>query len=78
MDRLKKILSKVLEIEENSITGETSLDNVASWDSFNHLLLISEIEKEFKMKFTMQEVIDIKSVKDIKTILKKHGVILEK
>ena len=77
MKRIKKILSKVLEIEENSITEKTSPDNVATWDSFNSLMLVSELENSFNVKFTTQEVVSIRSVKNIKDILKKNGVILE-
>lgn len=77
MERLKAILSRVLEIEEDSITDETSPDNVESWDSFNALVLVSELEKSFNVKFTMDEVIATKCVKDIKDSLTRHGIRLE-
>jgi len=76
MKQLKKILSKVLGIGESSITDKTSPENVSSWDSFNTLMLISEIETVFNIKLTMQEAVNIKSVKDIKDILKNHGIVL--
>ena len=65
MAKIKKILSKVLEIKESSITDKTSPDNVPSWDSFNSLMLVSEIESEFRVKFSIQETVSIKNVKDI-------------
>ena len=74
MDRLKAILSKVLGIGAASINDKTSPDNVESWDSFNGLMLVSELEKEFNVKFTMEEVMSVKNVKDIKESLKKHGI----
>ena len=77
MKRLKAILSKVLEIDKNEITDKTSPDTVETWDSFNGLMLVSELEKEFNVKFTMEEVTSVKCVKDIKDALKKHGVKLE-
>jgi len=77
MKRLKAILSKVLEIDENEITDETSPDTVETWDSFNGLMLVSELENNFNVRFTIHEVTIMKSVKDIKDILKKHGIILE-
>jgi acyl carrier protein len=77
MKKLKQILSKVLEIDETQITDETSPDNVENWDSFNGLMLVSELENGFKVKFTMDEVLAVKNVKDIKYYLKKHGVVLE-
>lgn len=74
MKRLNSILSKVLGIDESLITDKTSPQNVDSWDSFNGLLLVSELEKEFNIKFTMDEVMSVKCVKDIKERLKKHGI----
>lgn len=76
MNRLNKVLSKVLRISEDQITDETSPDNAETWDSFNGLMLVSELESEFDMKFTMDEVMSVKCVKDIKEVLKKHGVTL--
>lgn len=74
MERLKTILSTVFGIDKNSITDETSPDTVDSWDSFNALLLVSELEENFKVKFTMEEVANTECVKDIKEALKRHGV----
>ena len=74
MNRLKAILSKVLSIDKDSINDKTSPDNAESWDSFNGLMLVSELEKEFNVKFTMEEVVSVKNVKDIKESLKKHGI----
>lgn len=68
------ILSKVLGIKEAEVTDKTSPDNVETWDSFNALMLVSELENEFKVKFTMDEIVSVKCVKDIKESLKRHGV----
>lgn len=77
MSRLKRILSKVLRIPENQINNETSPDNTETWDSFNGLMIVSELENEFNMKFTMNEVMSVKCVQDIKEVLKNHGITLE-
>ena len=74
MKKLKSILSKILEIQEQEINDNTSPQNVASWDSYNSLLIISEIEEEFKVKFSLEEVLKIKGVKDIKALLNKKGI----
>jgi len=76
MKRLNKILSRLFNIEVNTINDQTSPENVESWDSFNGLMLVSELENEFKVRFTMDEVTSVKCVKDIKESLKRHGVVL--
>ena len=37
-------------------------------------MLVSELEKNFNVKFIIDEVIAVKNFKDIKDALKKHGV----
>ena len=73
MKRLTKILSDVLEIDENSITDETSPDNVDTWDSLNGLILVTALEGEFDIKFSMEEVTSVRCVGEIKDALKAHG-----
>ena len=77
MKRFKKILANILDIDESQITEETSSDNAETWDSFNGLMLVSELEKEFNVTFTMDEVRLIKSVRDIIEILKRYNVNLK-
>ncbi|MFA6536534.1 MAG: acyl carrier protein [Candidatus Paceibacterota bacterium] len=77
MEKLNQILAKVLEIDPNSITDLTSPENTPSWDSFNGLLLITELEKGFEVKFTIDEVVAVKNVGDIKKALKRQGVKLD-
>ena len=74
MKRLKSLLSKILQIDEDKINDKTSPANTETWDSFNGLLIASELEKVFKVKFTMEEVTSVKCVGDIKASLKQHGV----
>jgi acyl carrier protein len=76
MKRLTLVLSRVFDIEEATINDRTGPDNVENWDSFNALVLVSELEKTFKVRFTMKEVAATKCVKDVKEALKRHGVVL--
>lgn len=76
-DNLKKlhmILSKVLGVKDNAITDKMSPDTVDSWDSYNALMLVSELETGFSVHFTIDEVVAVKNVGDIKAALKKYGV----
>lgn len=74
MKTLKKILSKVLNIRANKINDQTSSKNTKSWDSFHGLLLVTELENYYKVKFTMDDIISVRNVGDIKRSLKKYGV----
>ena len=74
MTNLNKIIGKILNIAEDKIHDSISPDNTESWDSFNSLMLVSEIERNYQISFTTGEVIDIRSVADIKKLLKQRGV----
>ncbi len=78
MKRLKEVLADVLEIDEASITDDTAPDNVDTWDSMNGLVLVTELEAKFNIKFKMEEVTSVKCVGDIKAALQNHGVVFKK
>jgi acyl carrier protein len=77
MTKLDQILARVLSVDPNTITDETSPKDVPTWDSFNALMLVSELELVFQVRFSMAEVVGVKCVGDIKRALIKHGVALE-
>ena len=74
--KLFNIISRVMEIESSELTDESGPEDVENWDSYNGLLLVDEIESEFNVKFTIEEIFDINSITDIKKHLTNHGVIL--
>tara|TARA_Y200000002_G_scaffold319861_1_gene279425 strand:- start:4314 stop:4556 length:243 start_codon:yes stop_codon:yes gene_type:complete len=77
MDNQKKLyllLSNVLELELEEINEDTSPENTESWDSFNALVLVTELEETFNVSFTMDEVQSVKNVRDIISALKDHSI----
>ncbi|MBT5772297.1 MAG: acyl carrier protein [Flavobacteriaceae bacterium] len=74
--KLYNLISKVMSVEVFQINDESGPETIESWDSFHGLVLVDEIENNFQIKFTLEEIIDVKKVVDIKRHLKSHGVIL--
>ena len=77
MKELKKVLAKALGIKPNMINDQTSPDNVKAWDSFHGLLLVTELENHYKVKFTMDDIVSVRNVGDIRKALKRYGIKLE-
>ena len=75
--KLYDIISKVFSVQISEINDESSPETIESWDSFNGLILVDEIESNFNVKFSVSEIIDVKNVKDIKRHLNNHGVDLD-
>lgn len=68
---LTEIISKVLLLDTNELTDDLKRGDYEPWDSMAHLVLISEIENEFGIFFEDDEVIDIWTVADIRSLLSK-------
>ena len=76
-EKLYQVISNVFNVDVNRINEETSPENLEEWDSFNFYVLLDEIEKEFDMKFDLDETFEIKKIRDIKKIFTKQGVDVE-
>ena len=59
---------------EGGITPATSRRDVPKWDSLQHVALVAAIEEQFGITLSMDEMVEIRSVKDICNILDRHGV----
>ena len=76
-DDLITIVAKVFSIPESEVNDNSSPENIESWDSFNGLVLVDELENHFNIKFSISEITDVKTVADIKRHLKNHNVSLD-
>ncbi len=63
---LKELMAEIFEVEESEIDDDFNPESTNNWDSLNNLRLITAIETEFNISFTMDE---IQSMSDYKTIL---------
>jgi acyl carrier protein len=67
--RIKKVMSAVFEIPIESITEESSNDNIENWDSLRHLNLILALEEEFGISMPDEEVGNLINYKLIELIV---------
>jgi acyl carrier protein len=64
LNELNDIFTRALG-EPTAITTDTVRDDMAQWDSINHLNLVVELEDFYHVGFTMDEIKDMDSVKKI-------------
>tara|TARA_B100000949_G_scaffold160758_1_gene141553 strand:+ start:719 stop:949 length:231 start_codon:yes stop_codon:yes gene_type:complete len=74
VEKLYEIIAKIMGVPASEINDESSPETIESWDSFNSLLLADELESEFNISFSLEEIIDSPNVATIKNHLKNHGV----
>lgn len=63
--RLQVIFRDVLDDEDMRITREMCAKDVEEWDSIAQLNIIIAVEKEFKVKFKIDEIVSLKNVGDM-------------
>ena len=67
--RVRELLAQVLDVPASSIGPESSTATIASWTSLNHLMLVSEIENEFGVVFSNQQIRELVSFDQIVSTL---------
>lgn len=56
------------------LTSDTSSEQVARWDSLQHIALVRAIETTFAISLSMDEMMEMRTVGDIEAVLRRHGV----
>lgn len=78
-DSTNMILNRVQEIFRNELDDdalviklETRRTRTKSWDSLAHIRLISGVEHEFNIQFSLVEIEHIDSVQQLVDVIQKH------
>ena len=69
MEKIKKIISETFQIKESSITSQTNMQDIDSWDSLTHMELIVSLEDEFSIEFTADEIMAMTDVEKIEKVV---------
>jgi acyl carrier protein len=62
---LQQIFRKVFKDTALVISYATGMDDRADWDSLTHAILIDSIEKHFKIKFSLHDLLTLSDVDSI-------------
>lgn len=78
MDR-NEVLEKVIEVckdifdkEDLELTGRSCAADIEEWDSLTHLSMISDLEDEFEIRFTLDEINGGKNLGELVNVIMKH------
>lgn len=73
--RLINVAARVLDVPETSLTAETGVGDFDAWDSLGHLRLMMEIEHEFTIRFSTEQIRMLISLARIQNALLSAGKI---
>lgn len=71
LSRLRAIIYEVFKDDAIIFSEALSMDDVPSWDSIGHMMLISTVEKAFNIQCTLVELINVDSVGTLVTLVEK-------
>jgi len=66
---LTVIFRSVLKNDSLVLTDELTANDVDHWDSLSHMLIISEIENKFSIKFKLKDLNKMRNVGDMIEII---------
>ncbi|MDR0682127.1 MAG: acyl carrier protein [Dysgonamonadaceae bacterium] len=75
-ERLQNVFREVFDNGNMVISEDMTAGDVEDWDSLRHMDLISSVEHEFNVKFTMKDILGLKNVGEFLDTLERklrHG-----
>jgi acyl carrier protein len=74
MKTFEQLVSEKFSIPVEEVRDELSSKDIPDWDSMNYLLFIADVEKEFNVSFSMDEVLGASTLGSIREALRAKGV----
>lgn len=72
INQVNRIFQIIFEKEDLVVTEDTCADDIPEWDSLQHINLLAMLEKEFGIKFSVDDIIEMENVGDIIRIIQKE------
>jgi len=67
--RLKELIAQSLEIPLGDVDDRLVRGETPAWDSLNHLRLITAVESEFGVTFTMDQILGIQRLTELQQMI---------
>ena len=74
MQKLKKIMVSVFRVHKDTLSDDAKMSDVPGWDSLSHMNLILEIEREYEVQLSGDDIAEMQSIPKITEILSRYKV----
>lgn len=71
--KLEELFSKILNLPLSAINDEISQTNTKGWDSLAQVNIVTALEENFDVTFSIREIREMKSVADARRYLRAKG-----
>jgi len=65
LETITQSFVKVLEHDNFTLTESTTADDVDGWESVTHMMIITEIENTFNIKFKLMDLMGMENIGDL-------------
>ncbi len=72
LDKAKESFIKILEHSNFELNPETTANDVDGWESVTHMMIITDIENNFNIKFKLMDLMNMNNVGDLITTIQKE------
>ena len=76
-DKLSKIVIETFGLDMERVDPSLGIGSVKKWDSLGHLKLVMAVEGAFNVRFSTQEIPELKTVEKIQDVLRFKGALNE-
>ena len=68
------VAASIFDVPVDEIQGSSGPQEIGAWDSLGQILLVTELEEVFRIRFSTSEIFEIMTSGDIVRILEKRGI----
>jgi acyl carrier protein len=69
LEQIRGIASDLFSVAPESITTESSPENIEAWDSTQHLNLVLAIEEKFHLRLSPEDIEQMRSIGAVATLV---------
>jgi acyl carrier protein len=70
LEKVRDVVARTFKVSPETVTPQTSLNQLPGWDSLSHLTLMMEVERELSVRFPTKEISNPSSVGEICDLLR--------
>jgi long-chain acyl-CoA synthetase len=71
LEQVLEIAARTFNVPISTLTSESTPDNTNGWDSFAHISFITTLERQFSLRITASEIMNLRSLADAEWIVRR-------
>lgn len=71
--KLNAIFSEIFQFPESTLQDQTLFKDIPTWDSLQHMLLITRVEEDFQLQFDGDQIADMRTLGDVRKAVLASG-----